>query len=162
MAQKKELERAVADFQERDVLSDCANLENFLNLSEKQQTVYLGIDCTADSLHIGHLLPFMQTVRLAALGFKIKLLLGGATSKIGDPSDKLKERPLIDHQVLLLNQKCIKTQLISLFERNNVSLKALRKKPLYSFFSENHKLLLQIYKILGLCETPGDENFVEL
>ena len=162
MAQKKELERVIADFQERDILSDCANLGNFLNLNEKQQIVYLGIDCTADSLHIGHLLPLMQAVRLAAIGFKVKLLLGGTTSKIGDPSDKLKERPPVDHKTLLLNQRYIEAQLINFSKCNNFRLKALVRMPLYTFFSGNQELLSKIYKILGLCEMSGNESSEKL
>src|SRR5438128_1581983 len=94
------LEIFFQDLQKRGIIADVANLENFYQLKPEEKVVYLGIDCTGESLHIGHLFSLIQTIRFAKEGFKILLVLGGATSKIGDPSDKLKERPQLEAKKL--------------------------------------------------------------
>src|SRR4051812_34343072 len=88
------------DLQKRGIIANSANLENFYQLKPNEKVIYLGIDCTAESLHIGHLFLLIQTIRFAHQGFQILLVLGGATSKIGDPSDKLKERPQLTTESL--------------------------------------------------------------
>ena len=76
-----------------------------------EKVIYLGIDTTAESLHIGHLFLLIQTIRFAQEGFTVLLVLGGATSKIGDPSDKDKERPLLEEKQIENYQEKIKSQL---------------------------------------------------
>ena len=79
---------------------------------EKEMTVaYVGIDPTADSLHIGHLVGVMMLKHFQNCGHKPVVLLGGATGMIGDPSGKSQERNLLDENTLLENQKGIKKQL---------------------------------------------------
>ncbi|MDR2009870.1 MAG: tyrosine--tRNA ligase [Bacteroidales bacterium] len=81
-------------------------------LFEKETvTAYVGIDPTADSLHIGHLVSVMMLKHLQHSGHKPILLLGGATGMIGDPSMKSSERNLLDEATLLHNQNSIKNQL---------------------------------------------------
>ncbi len=74
-------------------------------------SVYLGIDPTADSLHIGHLVGIMMLSHLQRCGHRPIALLGGATGMIGDPSGKSMERNLLDEETLRHNQACIKKQL---------------------------------------------------
>ena len=74
-------------------------------------SVYLGIDPTADSLHIGHLVGIMMLSHLQRCGHRPIALLGGATGMIGDPSGKSQERNLLDEATLRHNQECIKKQL---------------------------------------------------
>lgn len=74
-------------------------------------SVYLGIDPTADSLHIGHLVGIMMLSHLQRCGHRPIALLGGATGMIGDPSGKSMERNLLDEETLRHNQSCIKKQL---------------------------------------------------
>ena len=74
-------------------------------------SVYLGIDPTADSLHIGHLVGIMMLSHLQRCGHRPIALLGGATGMIGDPSGKSQERNLLDEATLRHNQDCIKKQL---------------------------------------------------
>ena len=74
-------------------------------------SVYLGIDPTADSLHIGHLVGIMMLSHLQRCGHRPIALLGGATGMIGDPSGKSQERNLLDEETLRHNQACIKKQL---------------------------------------------------
>lgn len=72
---------------------------------------YVGIDPTADSLHIGHLVGIMMLRHLQRSGHRPIALIGGATGMIGDPSGKSKERNLLDEETLRHNQACIKKQL---------------------------------------------------
>ncbi len=79
---------------------------------QKEMTVgYLGIDPTADSLHIGHLVGVMMLRHLQRAGHKPIALVGGATGMIGDPSMKSQERKLLDEETLRHNQEAIKKQL---------------------------------------------------
>ncbi len=80
-------------------------------LKKELTSAYLGIDPTADSLHIGHLVGVMMLKHLQISGHKPIALVGGATGMIGDPSGKSNERNLLDEATLLHNQECIKAQL---------------------------------------------------
>jgi tyrosyl-tRNA synthetase len=79
---------------------------------QKELTVaYVGIDPTADSLHIGHLVSVMMLKHFQIAGHKPIALVGGATGMIGDPSGKSVERNLLDEQTLRHNEECLKKQL---------------------------------------------------
>ncbi|MBR3980013.1 MAG: tyrosine--tRNA ligase [Bacteroidales bacterium] len=80
-------------------------------LQKEMTTAYLGIDPTADSLHIGHLCGVMMLRHFQRCGHKPIALLGGATGMIGDPSGKSAERNLLDEETLNHNVACIKKQL---------------------------------------------------
>ncbi|MDE7426177.1 MAG: tyrosine--tRNA ligase [Muribaculaceae bacterium] len=80
-------------------------------LRSERTTAYLGIDPTADSLHIGHLVGVMMLKHLQRSGHRPIALVGGATGMIGDPSMKSQERKLIDEETLRHNQEAIKKQL---------------------------------------------------
>ena len=80
-------------------------------LLKEQTSAYLGIDPTADSLHIGHLVGVMMLRHLQIAGHRPIALIGGATGMIGDPSLKSAERNLLDEETLRHNQECIKKQL---------------------------------------------------
>ena len=80
-------------------------------LEKEMTTAYLGIDPTADSLHIGHLVGVMMLRHFQRCGHKPLALVGGATGMIGDPSGKSAERNLLDEATLRHNQECIKNQL---------------------------------------------------
>ena len=80
-------------------------------LAKEMVTAYLGIDPTADSLHIGHLCGVMMLRHFQRCGHKPLALVGGATGMIGDPSGKSQERNLLDEETLRHNQECIKKQL---------------------------------------------------
>ena len=80
-------------------------------LSKEQVTAYVGIDPTADSLHIGHLCSVMMLRHFQRAGHKPLALVGGATGMIGDPSGKSAERNLLTEEVLRHNVSCIKKQL---------------------------------------------------
>ena len=80
-------------------------------LMEGPQSAYVGIDPTADSLHIGHLVSIMILKHFQCCGHKPIALVGGATGMIGDPSMKSAERNLLDEETLNHNVACLKAQL---------------------------------------------------
>ena len=80
-------------------------------LQKEMTTAYVGIDPTADSLHIGHLVSVMILRHFQRCGPKPIALIGGATGMIGDPSGKSAERNLLTEETLRHNQACIKAQL---------------------------------------------------
>ncbi len=81
-------------------------------LQKGMTTAYVGIDPTADSLHIGHLVSVMMLKHLQLAGHKPIALVGGATGMIGDPSGKNEERNLLSEEVLRNNEEAIKKQLL--------------------------------------------------
>ena len=80
-------------------------------LNKEMTSGYVGIDPTADSLHIGHLVGVMMLKHLQLSGHRPIALVGGATGMIGDPSGKSQERNLLDEKTLRHNQECLKAQL---------------------------------------------------
>ena len=84
--------------------------------SGEMVTAYVGIDPTADSLHIGHLVGIMMLKHLQLAGHKPLALIGGATGMIGDPSGRSEERNLLSEEILRHNQKCIQKQLAKLLD----------------------------------------------
>lgn len=81
------------------------------HLMEAMRSAYVGFDPTADSLHIGNLVPIMLLAHYQRCGHKPVALVGGATGMIGDPSGKSNERNLLDEKTLRHNQEAIKNQL---------------------------------------------------
>ena len=81
------------------------------HLMEQMRVAYVGIDPTADSLHIGHLVGVMLLKHFQLSGHKPLALVGGATGMIGDPSGKSNERNLLDETTLRHNQEALKGQL---------------------------------------------------
>ena len=80
-------------------------------LNKEMTSGYIGFDPTADSLHVGNLVPITLLMRLQRAGHKPYALVGGATGMIGDPSGKSQERSLLDMDILLHNCDCIRRQL---------------------------------------------------
>jgi tyrosyl-tRNA synthetase len=85
-------------------------------LEQGMGTAYVGIDPTADSLHIGHLVSIMMLKHFQLSGHKPLALVGGATGMIGDPSGKSEERNLMSEESLRHNQTCIQKQLIKFLD----------------------------------------------
>jgi tyrosyl-tRNA synthetase len=81
------------------------------HLQKEMTTAYVGIDPTADSLHIGHLVSVMLLKHFQLSGHRPVALLGGATGMIGDPSGKSQERSLLNEETLRQNQEGLKAQL---------------------------------------------------
>ncbi|WP_420378280.1 tyrosine--tRNA ligase [Gilvibacter sp.] len=100
----------VAELQWRGMIHDVMP-ETEEHLNEAMRAAYVGFDPTADSLHIGNLVPIMLLAHFQRAGHKPVALVGGATGMIGDPSGKSSERNLLDEATLRYNQECVRKQL---------------------------------------------------
>ena len=100
-------------------------------LQKEMTSAYLGIDPTADSLHIGHLVGVMILKHFQMCGHRPIALVGGATGMIGDPSGKSQERNLLDETTLRHNQEAIKNQLAKLIDFDSTA--------------DNHAILVNNY-----------------
>lgn len=99
--------------------SDEAGLRQ--HLATPGRVLYCGFDPTADSLHIGNLVPLLALARFAKAGHKPLFVLGGATGLIGDPSGKDKERQLRTADTVAASAEKIKNQALAFFERLGVA-----------------------------------------
>ncbi len=94
----------IKTLQERGYLHQCTNLGGLDALASSEKvTAYVGYDCTAPSLHVGHLISIMMMRVLQNTGHQPIVLLGGGTTKIGDPTFKDKTRPLLSEQEISTN-----------------------------------------------------------
>lgn len=114
------LKNFVEELQWRGMIQDIMP-ETQEHLLEEMRSAYVGIDPTADSLHIGHLVSVMMLRHFQQCGHRPVVLIGGATGMIGDPSGKSEERNLLDEATLKHNQEALKKQLSKFldFESNN-------------------------------------------
>ncbi len=95
---------------ERGYVHQCTDLEALDDAASKGVvTAYVGYDCTADSLHIGHLISIMMLRWFQKTGHRPITLMGGGTTKVGDPTDKDSQRPLLTDAVINANLASIKT-----------------------------------------------------
>ncbi len=112
------------ELQWRGMLQDTsAGVEELLK--NKKVTVYAGFDPTADSLHIGNLVPIMLLKHFQLHGHTPISLIGGATGMVGDPSGKSQERNLLSEEILRHNQECIRKQLTRFLDFDNAANKAI-------------------------------------
>lgn len=86
------------------------------------RTLYLGIDPTANSMHVGHLQAMLVLRRFIEGGHKVIVLLGGGTGMIGDPSGKSEERVLLDEDTLARNARGVQAQAKKLFQSDNFQI----------------------------------------
>lgn len=93
-------------------------------LSKGQTTAYVGIDPTADSLHVGHLVSVMMMKHFQVAGHKPIFIIGGATGMIGDPSGKSQERNLLTEDTIQKNMAGIKAQLSHFIDFNSTASNA--------------------------------------
>ncbi|MDY3979418.1 MAG: tyrosine--tRNA ligase [Tidjanibacter sp.] len=105
-------------------------------LSKEMTTAYVGIDPSADSLHIGHLVSIMMLRHLQRCGHRPIALVGGATGMIGDPSGKSQERNLLNEETLRHNQECIKRQLSKLIDFDSTAPNAAVMVNNYDWMKE--------------------------
>lgn len=91
-------------------------------MTKEQIGVYVGIDPTGDSMHIGHLIPFMILKRFQLAGQKPVIVVGGATGSIGDPSGKKSERKLLSQDDIKVNQEKIRAQMVKLFGEDGFTI----------------------------------------
>ena len=106
----------IQDLKWRGLLYQVTNEENIEKLVENETvSLYCGTDPTADSLHIGHLVPFLVLKRFQQYGHRPVVLVGGGTGRVGDPSFKASERDLISEDDLNKNIAGIEAQLRRIF-----------------------------------------------
>lgn len=105
------------DLQSRGIIGDKTSNIDFFLLHNKVKA-YLGIDPTAKSLHVGHLVPLLILFRLKQYGYIPFLLIGGATGMIGDPSFKSQERVFLENKDIEENKECIKKQINDIVKLN--------------------------------------------
>ncbi|CAK7265956.1 tyrosyl-tRNA synthetase [Sporothrix epigloea] len=113
-------------FEERGFVKDVAGNRDDIRqlMTEKRIGAYVGIDPTAASLHVGHLLPLMPLFWMYFNGFRAVTLIGGATAKIGDPTDRLQSREDVKNATVAMNMIKIHYQLKKLWV--NIEVQARR------------------------------------
>ncbi|HWK23787.1 MAG TPA: tyrosine--tRNA ligase [Ureibacillus sp.] len=107
----------IEDLQWRGLLyqqTDAEGMEKLL--SEEQVSLYVGVDPTADSMHIGHIVPLLTLRRFQQAGHRPVLVVGGATGMIGDPSGRSTERNLLTEEQIAHNVAGLKAQMERIFE----------------------------------------------
>ena len=115
------------EFNEREYFNQCTNLESLNGLMDKKKIrAYIGFDCTAQSLHVGSLLQIMCLRLLQKHGHQPIILLGGGTTRIGDPSGKEETRKILTEKEIEKNIKNIK-KVFSIFLNNKNS----KTRPIY-------------------------------
>lgn len=103
--------------QERGFIEQCTHEEEIKELLGKEKmTFYVGIDPTADSLHIGHFIPVLAMMHMQRAGHRPIALVGGGTAKVGDPSGKTELREMYSEEVLDNNAEKIEKQLRKFIE----------------------------------------------
>src|SRR5882724_3179632 len=101
----------------RGLLADCTDLEALAKrISQGPITTYCGFDPTADSLHVGSMVPLLALRRFQLLGHHPIAVAGGATGSIGDPSGKTQERQLLTNEILSANIASVQEQLKRLLD----------------------------------------------
>lgn len=120
-------------------------------LAKEMTTAYLGIDPTADSLHIGHLVGVMILKHFQMCGHRPLALIGGATGMIGDPSGKSQERNLLDEKTLRHNQDAIKAQLAKLLDFESDAPNAAQMVNNYDWMKDIS--FLDFIRDIGKCIT---------
>ncbi|MDC3151770.1 tyrosine--tRNA ligase [Candidatus Pelagibacter sp.] len=115
------------EFNEREYFNQCTNLESLNGLMDKKKIrAYIGFDCTAQSLHVGSLLQIMCLRLLQKHGHQPIILLGGGTTRIGDPSGKEETRKILTEKEIEKNIRNIK-KVFSIFLNNKMS----KTRPIY-------------------------------
>ncbi len=105
-------------------------------LKKEMTSAYIGFDPTADSLHIGSLVPILLLVHLQKAGHKPYALVGGATGMVGDPSGKSEERNLLSEDILQKNQEGVKKQLMQYLDFNPELKNAAEMVNNYDWFKD--------------------------
>lgn len=114
----------IEDLTWRGLINQCTDIDGLGTLLNNEQvTLYCGFDPTADSLHVGHLIPIISLIRFKNLGHNPISLIGGATGLIGDPSGKSQERDILLENIVINNSNSIISQLSKITQcqtRNNI------------------------------------------
>ena len=121
------MNKFLKEFKDRGFFYQCTNEDELSKiLEQKKIKAYIGFDCTAQSLHVGSLLQIMCLRLLQKYGHRPIVLLGGGTTRIGDPSGKDKTRTILSEKEITRNSKNIKKILTKFLKTNNA-----RTKPIF-------------------------------
>lgn len=127
----------IEELEWRGAINQQTDAEGLQQLLEKKSvSLYCGIDPTGDSMHIGHLIPFMVLKRFQLAGHKPVVLIGGATGSIGDPSGKTSERSLQSMDSVNENARKLTAQMDKLFLKGDVASSGFRIVNNYDWLSQ--------------------------
>ncbi|KAN0112002.1 hypothetical protein V8E52_007919 [Russula decolorans] len=121
-------------------------------LQDQSRVVYSGIDPTADSLHVGHILPMMCLVHFQLHGHQVIPLIGGATALIGDPSGRSTERPHMDEVATQKNMLRLSAAVETFFERASDYIGKRMPSPTASYAPPLVMNNIEWFKNLGVLE----------
>ena len=139
------MNKFLKEFKDRGFFYQCTNEEELSSLMDKEKIkAYIGFDCTAESLHVGSLLQIMCLRLLQKHGHQPIVLLGGGTTRIGDPSGKDKTRKILLEKEIKKNSKNIEKILKRFLDTNNKKIKPI--------FVDNYKWLKNLNYISFLRE----------
>ena len=113
----------------RGLIADCTDAPELAKKISAPVTLYCGFDPTADSLHVGNLVPLLALRRFQLLGHHPIAVAGGATGSIGDPSGKTQERQLLTKEVLEHNIASVKQQLAAIRKDASIAQGRVRLQP---------------------------------
>ncbi len=131
------MNKFLKEFKDRNFFYQCTDENELSDLLDKNRIrAYIGFDCTAESLHVGSLLQIMCLRLLQKFGHQPIVLLGGGTTRIGDPSGKDKTRKILSEKEIEKNSKNIKKILIKFLDNKNKKLKPI--------FVDNYKWLKKL------------------
>ena len=120
------MNKFLKEFKDRNFFYQCTNEDELSKLLDKEKIrAYIGFDCTAESLHVGSLLQIMCLRLLQNHGHQPIVLLGGGTTRIGDPSGKDKTRKILSEKEITKNQKNIEKILMKYLDTNNKKIKPI-------------------------------------
>lgn len=105
------MESVIHELQARDMIAQITDPGLGDRLAQEKAVIYIGFDPTADSLHVGHLMPIIALSHFQSRGHGVLCLVGGATAMVGDPSGKSEERNLLTLEQVAENAKAVKAQL---------------------------------------------------
>ncbi|UOF94579.1 MAG: tyrosine--tRNA ligase [Bacteroides sp.] len=131
------IQKIINELSWRGILNNYSNNTN--KIIDKKITLYLGIDPTADSLHIGHMIQLITLMHFAKQNNNVIILIGNATGIIGDPSFKKHERPLMEYHCIMNNTIKIVHQIRKIFSNviNNNNIKIVYNND----WMKNYKLI---------------------
>ncbi len=133
------------DLEWRGLLKDITNEETFSTIVENGDAFYIGIDPTADSIHVGHYLSLSLVRILSKHGLRPVVILGGFTGMIGDPSGRNSEREVVDREVIKTNVGLITNQVKSLTSKLGIeNIEVIDNTKFY-----NEMSIIDIYQIYG-------------
>ena len=120
------MNKFLKEFKDRGFFYQCTNAAELSNLMDSEKIkAYIGFDCTAESLHVGSLLQIMCLRLLQKNGHRPIVLLGGGTTRIGDPSGKDKTRKILSEEEIEKNIKNIKNILKNFLDNNDTNTKPI-------------------------------------